>query len=197
MTQRRNVKARRIYDPALPSDGTRVLVDRIWPRGVSKARAQLDEWCKDIAPSTETTQVVQPRPRVVRGVRSPLPRRAERVRPRRRIRASARFGEERHANAAHRHQERRPERGCGPRRSRRLGPTPPRRLKPPHLTAGSPAPRLCYIGGRRRGRRLNDYAPVRHSLRAWRLLTSRHAPPRAAATRSALAEAGSGWDRRR
>jgi len=31
MTQRRNVKARRIYDPALPEDGTRVLVDRIWP----------------------------------------------------------------------------------------------------------------------------------------------------------------------
>jgi uncharacterized protein YeaO (DUF488 family) len=53
MTQRRNVKARRIYDPALPSDGTRVLVDRIWPRGVSKAHAHLDEWCKDIAPSTE------------------------------------------------------------------------------------------------------------------------------------------------
>jgi uncharacterized protein YeaO (DUF488 family) len=53
MTQRRNVKARRIYDPALPEDGARVLVDRIWPRGVSKARAQLDEWCKDIAPSTE------------------------------------------------------------------------------------------------------------------------------------------------
>jgi uncharacterized protein YeaO (DUF488 family) len=53
MIQRRNVKARRIYDPALPEDGTRVLVDRIWPRGVSKARAQLDEWCKDIAPSTE------------------------------------------------------------------------------------------------------------------------------------------------
>ena len=53
MTRRRNVKARRIYDPALPEDGTRVLVDRIWPRGVSKARAQLDEWCQDIAPSTE------------------------------------------------------------------------------------------------------------------------------------------------
>jgi len=52
MTQRRNVKVRRIYDPVLPEDGTRVLVDRIWPRGVSKARAHLDEWCKDIAPST-------------------------------------------------------------------------------------------------------------------------------------------------
>ena len=53
MSKRRNVNVRRIYDPALPEDGTRVLVDRIWPRGVSKARAQLDEWCKDIAPSTE------------------------------------------------------------------------------------------------------------------------------------------------
>lgn len=53
MAQRRNAKARRIYDPVLPEDGTRVLVDRIWPRGVSKTRAHLDEWCKDIAPSTE------------------------------------------------------------------------------------------------------------------------------------------------
>jgi uncharacterized protein YeaO (DUF488 family) len=53
MAQRRNVKTRRIYDPPLPDDGTRVLVDRIWPRGVSKDRAHLDEWCKDIAPSTE------------------------------------------------------------------------------------------------------------------------------------------------
>jgi uncharacterized protein YeaO (DUF488 family) len=53
MAQRRNVKVRRIYEDVLPEDGTRVLVDRIWPRGVSKARAHLDEWCKDIAPSTE------------------------------------------------------------------------------------------------------------------------------------------------
>ncbi len=44
---------RRIYDAATPGDGTRVLVDRIWPRGISKARANLDEWCKQIAPSTE------------------------------------------------------------------------------------------------------------------------------------------------
>ena len=53
MAQPPNVKVRRIYDPALPEDGTRVLVDRIWPRGVSKARAHLDEWCQGIAPSTE------------------------------------------------------------------------------------------------------------------------------------------------
>src|SRR3954463_16205458 len=53
MTSRRNVKVRRIYDDVLPEEGTRVLVDRLWPRGVSKARADLDEWCKDVAPSTE------------------------------------------------------------------------------------------------------------------------------------------------
>lgn len=53
MTRQRHVQVRRIYDPATPSDGTRVLVDRIWPRGMSKARARLDEWCKHIAPSTE------------------------------------------------------------------------------------------------------------------------------------------------
>ena len=53
MAQRRRVQVRRIYDPVMPTDGTRVLVDRIWPRGVSKARARLDEWCKEIAPSTE------------------------------------------------------------------------------------------------------------------------------------------------
>jgi len=53
MAQRRNVKVRRIYDAAMPQDGTRVLVDRIWPRGMTKARAHLNEWCKDISPSTE------------------------------------------------------------------------------------------------------------------------------------------------
>jgi uncharacterized protein YeaO (DUF488 family) len=53
MSRRGSVRVRRIYDEVLPEDGARVLVDRIWPRGVSKARAQLDEWCKDVAPSTE------------------------------------------------------------------------------------------------------------------------------------------------
>ena len=53
MTPRRHVQVRRIYDDPAPSDGTRVLVDRIWPRGMSKTRAHLDEWCKEIAPSTE------------------------------------------------------------------------------------------------------------------------------------------------
>ncbi|MFZ1360476.1 MAG: DUF488 domain-containing protein [Candidatus Saccharimonadales bacterium] len=44
---------KRIYEPATADDGYRVLVDRLWPRGVSKERAALDEWAKDIAPSTE------------------------------------------------------------------------------------------------------------------------------------------------
>lgn len=54
MTSRQHhVQVRRIYEEPTPDDGTRVLVDRIWPRGVSKERAHLDEWCKQIAPSTE------------------------------------------------------------------------------------------------------------------------------------------------
>lgn len=44
---------KRIYEDASESDGYRVLVDRLWPRGVSKERAHLDEWAKDIAPSNE------------------------------------------------------------------------------------------------------------------------------------------------
>ena len=45
------VNIKRIYDARSRSDGQRVLVDRLWPRGVSKAKAALDEWFKDIAPS--------------------------------------------------------------------------------------------------------------------------------------------------
>lgn len=43
----------RIYDEPTPDDGYRVLVDRLWPRGVSKERAHLDLWLKEVAPSTE------------------------------------------------------------------------------------------------------------------------------------------------
>lgn len=45
------IQIRRIYDPAQESDGKRVLVDRLWPRGMAKERARLDLWCKEIAPS--------------------------------------------------------------------------------------------------------------------------------------------------
>ncbi|HET7415311.1 MAG TPA: DUF488 family protein, partial [Arthrobacter sp.] len=43
----------RIYDDAEQSKGKRVLVDRVWPRGIKKEDAQLDEWLKDVAPSTD------------------------------------------------------------------------------------------------------------------------------------------------
>lgn len=46
-------QTKRIYKDYSDDDGYRVLVDRLWPRGVSKEQAQLDEWCKEIAPSTE------------------------------------------------------------------------------------------------------------------------------------------------
>jgi uncharacterized protein YeaO (DUF488 family) len=46
-----DVRVRRIYDEPAEADGVRVLVDRRWPRGVSKARADLDEWCRTVAPS--------------------------------------------------------------------------------------------------------------------------------------------------
>jgi uncharacterized protein YeaO (DUF488 family) len=48
-----DVRANRVYDPPEPSDGHRVLVDHVWPRGVSRERAKLDEWARELAPSDE------------------------------------------------------------------------------------------------------------------------------------------------
>ena len=48
-----SIKIKRIYDNPSDDDGYRILVDRIWPRGISKKDANLDEWDKEIAPSTE------------------------------------------------------------------------------------------------------------------------------------------------
>ena len=53
MTRGREVRVRRVYDEPAGDDGARVLVDRLWPRGLTKARADLTEWCKEVAPSTE------------------------------------------------------------------------------------------------------------------------------------------------
>ena len=47
------VHVRRVYDDPVPEDGARVLVDRVWPRGLRKDAARLDEWAKDVAPTTE------------------------------------------------------------------------------------------------------------------------------------------------
>ena len=48
-----DIVVKRIYEPALVSDGKRILVDRLWPRGISKERAQIDIWNKDITPSPD------------------------------------------------------------------------------------------------------------------------------------------------
>jgi uncharacterized protein YeaO (DUF488 family) len=53
MAQKKTVHVRRIYEAPEQADGARVLVDRIWPRGMTKEKAHLDEWCKQVAPSTE------------------------------------------------------------------------------------------------------------------------------------------------
>ena len=53
VANRAQVQVRRVYDEPEDSDGARVLVDRIWPRGMTKVRAALTEWCKDVAPSTD------------------------------------------------------------------------------------------------------------------------------------------------
>ena len=50
---RLTLRVKRIYEPKSADDGLRILVDRIWPRGVSKTKAGLDLWLKDVAPSTE------------------------------------------------------------------------------------------------------------------------------------------------
>ncbi|ODT64469.1 MAG: hypothetical protein ABS77_00295 [Phenylobacterium sp. SCN 69-14] len=47
------VKIKRIYEPPAQSDGQRILVDRLWPRGVAKAQARIDLWLKDVAPSAD------------------------------------------------------------------------------------------------------------------------------------------------
>nr|WP_296067731.1 DUF488 family protein [uncultured Actinoplanes sp.] len=49
-------RIKRVYDEASPEDGYRVLVDRLWPRGITKERAALDRWEKDVAPTTELRQ---------------------------------------------------------------------------------------------------------------------------------------------
>jgi uncharacterized protein YeaO (DUF488 family) len=47
------IRIGRVYDPPGPDDGVRVLVDRLWPRGLRKDAAAIDEWCKQVAPSTD------------------------------------------------------------------------------------------------------------------------------------------------
>ena len=52
-SQKLSVSLKRVYDEPAASDGTRVLVERLWPRGISKEHAHIDLWLKQVAPSTE------------------------------------------------------------------------------------------------------------------------------------------------
>lgn len=58
MAHARTFRLKRIYDPPENADGFRVLVDRLWPRGVAKAKAGIDLWLKDIAPSDALRRLV-------------------------------------------------------------------------------------------------------------------------------------------
>jgi uncharacterized protein YeaO (DUF488 family) len=62
-----HLQLKRAYEPAEPGDGVRILIDRLWPRGVSKAKAALDDWMKDIAPSG-IARMVRPRSGALGGV---------------------------------------------------------------------------------------------------------------------------------
>ncbi|WP_088343414.1 MULTISPECIES: DUF488 family protein [Rhodomicrobium] len=53
---------KRVYEPPSPEDGTRVLVDRLWPRGLSKEKAAVDLWLKDVAPSDELRHIFHGHP---------------------------------------------------------------------------------------------------------------------------------------
>jgi uncharacterized protein YeaO (DUF488 family) len=56
------VAIKRVYEPASRTDGTRVLVDRLWPRGLTKVKAAVDEWLRDLAPSDELRRWYHARP---------------------------------------------------------------------------------------------------------------------------------------
>ena len=56
-------RIKRVYDPPSPDDGYRVLVDRLWPRGLTKEKAHVDLWLKDVAPSEELRRAVHSDPR--------------------------------------------------------------------------------------------------------------------------------------
>ena len=57
-----DIKIKRVYEPAEPSDGMRILVDKLWPRGVKKADLKMDEWAKVLTPSTEARKAFGHKP---------------------------------------------------------------------------------------------------------------------------------------
>ena len=69
------VALKRVYRPPSPTDGTRIRLDRLWPRGLSKKKARVDLWLKEIAPTDRTAPLVRSRSGEMGGV--PAPYRAE------------------------------------------------------------------------------------------------------------------------
>lgn len=65
-----DVRSKRIYDPPERGDGYRVLIDHVWPRGVSKQRAALDDWAKELAPSDQLRTWFDHKPERFKGFRS-------------------------------------------------------------------------------------------------------------------------------
>lgn len=57
------VRIKRVYEPAEKSDGYRILIDRLWPRGLTKEKAHVDKWMKEVAPSTELRKWFQHDPK--------------------------------------------------------------------------------------------------------------------------------------
>ncbi|HUL09231.1 MAG TPA: DUF488 domain-containing protein [Candidatus Acidoferrum sp.] len=53
MMSKPDIRLKRAYDPPAPADGRRILVERLWPRGLTRERAKIDHWCKEVAPSSE------------------------------------------------------------------------------------------------------------------------------------------------
>jgi uncharacterized protein YeaO (DUF488 family) len=65
-------KAKRIYDNPEKTDGFRILIDRLWPRGLGKEKARVDEWLKDIAPSDELRKWFSHDPKKMGGLQETL-----------------------------------------------------------------------------------------------------------------------------
>ena len=62
MPAREKISVKRVYDSALKADGERVLVDRLWPRGLTKEKARIDLWLRDLAPSNELREWIHSHP---------------------------------------------------------------------------------------------------------------------------------------
>ena len=124
-----DVRAKRAYEAAEPGDGYRVLIDHVWPRGVSRERAHLDEWARELAPSDELRKWFDHVPERFgefrTRYRTELAAKSERVEELRR-RATTGHADDRLRRPRHRAQQRRRARGADPRRLRRV-PSPARR----------------------------------------------------------------------